>query len=318
MTEHYKEVTQEELEKIEQYRLLYEITNPYPEKEKTSFWKELGLEASALIASAVGSITLSAIRTSTIFMLTEALLIAAFDKENIIPDSITSGFPLASMVVSLVAFEGFISAHGFIKGKESERISISDIALWLCFGVTIVAGLSASFGLLGLEADNIIFQGVVWILAVLTAVGAPVVAYFGSFNLGVITNKWLRIKNDAEERFLEAVRSWNSSFQSSFSGKRSQKLYGERTVKRTNVANERQETFTNRSQRTFAGNEQKERIIEILDSSFSGNGRELLGTSDVAKILAADRNGGDDITGYENLKGYVHKVRKEWMLENGL
>ncbi len=180
-----------------------------------------------------------------------------------------------------------------------------------------MAGMSASFGLLGLRTENVIFQIVSWILAVLTAIGAPVVAYYGSLNLGVITNKWAVIKNGIEERFLGNVRSWNDSFQSSFSGKRSQRLFGERTVQRTNEENERQETFPVRSQRTFSGNEQRERIREILDVSFSGNGHEVLGVSEIAKMLAAERNDGD-ITGYENLKGYIHKVRKEWMQEIGV
>lgn len=225
MTEYYSNVAQDELSKLENYKLIYESTHPFPEKSDVYFWKELGIEAGALIASAVGSIILSAIRTSTIFMLTEALLIAAFDKEEIIPKSITAVFPLISMIVSLVAFEGLLSAHGFIRGKESRSIEVSKIALWLCFGVTISAGLSASFGLLGLGTDNGIFQLVSWVLAVLTAIGAPVVAYYGSLNLGVILNKWSQLKYEVNESFEDAVQSWNKAFQSSFSGKRSQRLF---------------------------------------------------------------------------------------------
>lgn len=226
MTEHYQSVAQDELSKIEQYRLIYEATHPYPEKKSVSFLKELGLESGMLILSAVGSIILSAIRTSTIFMLTEALLIAMFDKENLIPDAVTQAFPITSMIVSLVAFEGYLSAHGFINGKKSKSIEVSAVAMWLCFGVTIMAGMSASFGLLGVNTENMIFQFISWILAVLTAIGAPVVAYYGSLNLGVILNQWDKINYDIDTEFENDIDSWNSSFFSSFSSKRSQKLFG--------------------------------------------------------------------------------------------
>ncbi len=320
MSEHYQEITQDELERLEQYRRLYEVTNPYPKEHKPKFWKELGFEAGALIASAVSSIALSAIRTSTIFMLTEALLIAAFDKNEIIPAALTSTFPVASMIASLLAFEGMLSAHGFIKGKSSKNVDVAPTALYLCFGVTIAAGLSASFGLLGLGTENIIFQLVSWVLAVLTAIGAPVVAYYGSLNLGVILNKWSELKNATKEAFLEDVRSWNNSFLSSFSGRRSQKLYGKRTGQGTNsIKNVQETTHKERSQRTNTGNETGERIREILNAHFSGNGHEIIGTSEIAKILAGEKNGDmDNIAGYENFKGYVHKVRKEWLEENNL
>lgn len=314
MTSHYKDVAEAELDKLEQYKLVYEATNPFPEKEDVSFWKELGFEAGALIASALGSITLSAIRTSTIFMLTEALLIAAFDKEQIIPQQITSGFPLISMISSLVAFEGMLSAHGFIQGKNSHSIEVSPVAMWFCFGVTITAGLSASFGLLGLNTENVVFLIVSWALAVLTAVGAPVVAYYGAKNLGVILNKWADIRERTEKAFADAVRSWNSSFLSSFSGKRSQKMFNERS-QRTNGGNEQRERSSMPTQRTNATNERRDQIIEILDYHFSGNGNEIIGVSDVAKILATEEGDPND---YERYKGYVSKVRKEWLEENNL
>lgn len=312
MTEHYEDVAQNELSKLEQYRTIYEATHPFPEEYEPKFWKELGIEAGALIASALGSIILSAIRTSTIFMLTEALLISAFDQEGIIPKSITSGFPLISMIVSLVAFEGMLSAHGFIRGKRGKRgkrsknVQVSPIALWLCFGVTISAGLSASFGLLGLETSSYVFQGISWILAVLTAIGAPVVAYYGSLNLGVILNQWNELKWSAQDAYDDAVRSWNSSFQSSFSGKRSQRLFAENDERTKNVTQAFAET---------TNDERREQILDILENTTNG---KVLGTSEIAKILAGQINGNpDDITGYENYKGYVHKIRKEFMMENG-
>jgi len=310
----YSEIAQNELEKLEQYKMVYAVTHPYPDKERISFWKELGLEAGALIASALGSIILSAIRTSTIFMLTEALLIAAFDRDNIIPKTITSSFPVMSMIVSLVAFEGMLSAHGFIRGKASAGVEISPIAMWLCFGVTITAGLSASFGLLGLNSENTMFILVSWILAILTAIGAPVVAYYGSMNLGVILNKWAKIKSKSEQKYEADVRSWNTSYLGSFRSKSSRQLFGQRTEQERTT--ERETIQPVRSE--LRANERKEQIWKILDSHFSGNGRNILGTSEIAKILAMQANGSEDITGYENYKGYVHSVRKEWMEYNGL
>jgi hypothetical protein len=317
MTEQYKNIAQDELAKLEQYRNIYEATHPYPQKKPVKFFKELGFEAGMLVSSALGSIILSAIRTSTIFMLTEALLISTFDKENIIPSQITQGFPLASMIVSLVAFEGMLSAHGFMRGKGSKKIKISPVAMWLCFGVTITAGLSASFGLLGVTAGNPIFQIISWLLAVLTAIGAPVVAYYGSMNLGIVSNQWSKIKNDVEASFLEEIRSWNNSFLGSFSGKRSQKLFGERN-QGTNEKNERETNIPKeRSQRTNDGNETGERIKQILQETFSKNS-QILGTSDIAKILAAENNQDGSTDGYENYKGYIHKVRREWMSSVGV
>lgn len=306
MTEHYEEVAQDELSKLENYKLIYKATHPYPEKEDIYFWKELGLEAGALIASAVGSIILSAIRTSTIFMLTEALLIATFDHEELIPRTVTVSFPVISMIVSLVAFEGMLSAHGFMVGKDSKNIHVSSVALWLCFGVTIAAGLSASFGLLGLETTNPIFQIISWVLAVLTAIGAPVVAYYGSLNLGVILNKWADLKIEAENLYNDKIDSWNSSFQSSFSGKRSQKLFS---------VNDGRTESENSSFVETSNDERKDQILDILENTTNG---KVLGTSEIAKILASQINGNpNDITGYENYKGYVHKIRKEYMAENG-
>lgn len=315
MADYYSNLVDDELQRIEQYRKVYEITNPYPEDNRPNFIKELGIEAGALIASAVGSIVLSAIRTSTIFMLTEALLIEAFDHENLIPGFITAAFPMISMIVSLVAFEGMLAAHGFIKGKHSKSLDVSPLALWLCFGVTITAGLAASFGLLNLQTDSFMFLSISWVLAVLTAVGAPVVAYYGSLNLGIIINRWLNLKNGLEKTFTESVRSWNKGFQSSFSGKKSEKLFGERSsMSRTNIgnANERSSGVRKeRSQGTNAGNETRNEIISILDEVHSQENR-IAGTSEVARILSKLKD--DTEHGFEKYKGYVHKVRKDWLV----
>ena len=62
----------------EWYSAIYENTHPKPQKKEISFLGELGMDAMTLVIAVVGAVIASAVRTTTIFMLSELLLLEEF------------------------------------------------------------------------------------------------------------------------------------------------------------------------------------------------------------------------------------------------
>ena len=243
---------------------------------------------------------------------------------------------MAAMISSLVAFEGLLFAHGYSKGKRSGRTEANVLAVAFSFSITIVAGFVASFGLLSIEQTNGFYVFVMWLLAVLTAIGAPVVVYFGSMNLGALSNYWKELLETNESSFIVDEKQWYANMLSSMNKKGGRELLSGLEF---DNANEQVEVHKERTsptpkkrtpkvhtpkkvRRASANNEQRTRITELFAEIYKSE-RRVAGVTEVARIISSEELGerANEQTVEElqkRKKGYVSTVRKEWMNTNNI
>jgi hypothetical protein len=202
----YKETLREDAEAIQTYiEELYSVRVPPPLKPSSSdlsFWKLAGIEATLFSISALGAAILSSVRTGGLFYILEEKLLTKFQLSGIVANSLS----LIALITSLLAFEGFLIAHGFSKGKSNNAVKISRIGLMAAFAVIMFAGVFSGFGIITLPGnwEQIFDIG----LALVTAVSAGLVTYFGGENIGYSVNK---VSNDRQcimDKYQESYNAW--------------------------------------------------------------------------------------------------------------
>ena len=207
-----------EIDHVQREIDIYALTVPRPSKGDFVWWKKNSFEVIALIFSAIGSIVLSALRVGTILFLAEISLssnYAAATEASAWFGVIGTGAPTIAFLSGMFTFEGYLFAHGYRKGKERKDVQISNWGLVIAFIATMSAGLLSSFGLDTGDASALekIIQ---WLVIISTGIGAPIIAYFGAFNIAVVQNttdsdfdtddakwrggftKWYNKRNDAQ------------------------------------------------------------------------------------------------------------------------
>jgi hypothetical protein len=202
----YKETLREDAEAIQTYiEELYSVRVPPPLKPTNSdlsFWKLAGIEATLFSISALGAAILSSVRTGGLFYILEEKLLTKFQLSGMVANSLS----LIALITSLLAFEGFLIAHGFSKGKENNAVKISRIGLMAAFAVIMFAGVFSGFGIITLPGnwEQIFDIG----LALVTAVSAGLVTYYGGENIGYSVNK---VSNDRQcimDKYQESYNTW--------------------------------------------------------------------------------------------------------------
>lgn len=151
----------------------------YPSKNDLSFWKIAGIEATLFTISGIAIVIYSAIRTGGLFYIMETLLLREFN----LPDALISTFSLSSMITSLGAFELYVLADGFSKGKENKNLKRSNIGLFSSLGVIVLAGVFTGLGLVPNlnETFKMIFYTTI---AIITAIAGGLVALYSGENIG--------------------------------------------------------------------------------------------------------------------------------------
>jgi hypothetical protein len=171
-----------------------------------SFWTIAGLEAIFFTLAGLGVAIYSAIRTGGLFYLMEVLLL----KEYNLPDSIVSLFSLSAMVTSLLAFELYVLAHGFSKGRENKDINRSGIGLYLSLGVIVLAGVFTGFALI--PELNSTFKLVFYtIIAVATGVAGGLIALYAGENIGFTFFKVETVRKNLTDKHMENYQKWREA-----------------------------------------------------------------------------------------------------------
>lgn len=214
---------EKELTKIESKAIDSYIENIYtkkvpepvpPTKEDLSFWKIAGIEATLFTIAGIAIAIYSSIRTGGLFYIMETLLLKEFN----MPDSITSVFSIGAMITSLGAFELFVLADGFSKGKENKTLKRSNIGLYSSLGVIVLAGIFTGFGLIPNLAES--FKMIFYIvIAVFTAVAGGLVALYSGENIGFTflrvertRDKLIKNHSDNYQKWKEgAIKSYQTS-----------------------------------------------------------------------------------------------------------
>ena len=217
-----------EVERLRAYKRIYVETHPLPEKKKLSFIQVLGIEAIATFLSGIGGVILAAVRTATIFYLTEQSLLDTYTT-SLPPlfQVVATALPLIAMISALFAVEGFLFAKGLSVGRSKKDTRSAPWGMFFAIGISVVAGVVASLPLVkslsSTSVPNIIFQ---WSLVVMTGIGATVLAYYGAENLGSIYVRWDQLQLQADEDYRLKLVTWNENVLRSYNKQGREGIFG--------------------------------------------------------------------------------------------
>lgn len=260
-----------------------------PTKEELSFWNIAGIEAVLFTVAAIGVVIFSSIRTGGLFFILEQLLLKEFGLSQIITD----GFSLMSMIFSLLAFEGYVTADGFFKGKNNGSVKTSKIGVFSSLAVIVIAGIFTGIGLV--ELPESIKTGFYITIAIVTAIAGGIVAYFSGENIGFTFSKVQRDRIAIQERHREAYDRWLndavSSYQKSHYNirhKSAEKIYGNKpqffknNSKNENLVDEEYENFKKQKeqdeknlkfQNWYNSLSKREKVYYHVEDFFNKNGK---------------------------------------------
>ena len=213
-------LSRRELRRIKNAQIIYAAKKPRPTTKIVSFWQGYGLEVFALLMSAIGAITVSAFRVGLILYVSELNLASLY---AIIGENwILNLAPVIIGLGGLLAFDGYLFAHGYKVGKTKKEVVISNWGLLAAGIVTTMAGLLSS---MTLGSENVVTRAVQWIVIVSTGVGAPVVSYFGAMNIGVTVNAFEIKKEDVKKEFEKEMDTWEAAA-STYYSRQAANIYG--------------------------------------------------------------------------------------------
>lgn len=237
---------QEELERIESYRPIFEATNrPFPtppvyetfDKSNYNYYEIMGASAIGFRFASWGSIIYSSIRTAGIFAQIVAIELSANNWNS----TLVSMLVFISALAILLGVEGFLYAFGQERGKESGKLSVSWWGAGTALAMSGLAGLLPSLGILpDNEASSRVISFVLWLLAFVSGLGVLPLVYFGAENLGVLETKWKQELDDEKDRierenqqaydkYMQDVDDWNKDFQADYRRIGRSALFGEDT-----------------------------------------------------------------------------------------
>lgn len=177
-----------------------------PSEEDNSFFKIAGIEAILFTISGIGIVIYSSIRTGGLFFIMEKLLLEEFK----LGDALTQVFSSTSMITSLLAFELFVLADGFSKGKSNEELKRSNFGLYSALGVIVLAGIFSAMGFFPSINENIklIFY---LIIAVGSAVASGIIALASGENIGFTFTKVENTRKKLKENHKLEYQSWREA-----------------------------------------------------------------------------------------------------------
>lgn len=177
-----------------------------PTRNDLSFWKISGIEAVLFTLASIGVIGFSSIRTGGFFFIIEQLILKEFNMTSFITDT----FAFASMVFSLMAFELYVAADGFAKGKDNKGIKRSTIGVWASIIVIVLAGMFTGMGLVDSLSETVRAYFYVSV-ALITAVAGGVVAFFSGENVGFTFSKVERSREELKTNHQLKYQKWRES-----------------------------------------------------------------------------------------------------------
>jgi hypothetical protein len=174
-----------------------------PTKEDLSFWKIAGVEATLLSISAIGAVLFSAVRTGQLFFLIESKLLSDLNPV------IASIFSFAAMFLALFAFEGYLLAVSFYKGRRLKAVKISNWGIFLSMTVIIMAGIFSGLPLVNLPENILILFNAS--LAIVTAFAAGFIVYLVGENIGFAFSQVETTREGAKEKHMISYQHWREA-----------------------------------------------------------------------------------------------------------
>lgn len=208
--EEARALAENEVERLRSYKKIYLETHPLPKKRSVNFIQSLGVEALAAGLSSIGALVLAAIRTGTVFYQAENSLLAVFNTTGFLNTTL----PLVSMIAALFAVEGYLFVQGLKKGRSENNRG----AIWgmiFAIAISVMAGIISSSGLIT-NLSGVPKMVLYVALAVVTGIGATVLAYYGAENLGIVFLRWEQLQTFSEDVYSKQVLAWDEAAQRAY------------------------------------------------------------------------------------------------------
>lgn len=211
----------EEIQQIDGYEQIFVRTHPKPVKHipvptpavKLTFKAMVGQEAVFFLTSAAGGAVLAAIRTGAIFYASELALLVGLNA----PEGVAQTLAAVAGVATLFAVEGYLLAYGYYKGKESGQLNTNKWGVGIAFAISALAGIASSMPLVTEDTTNVLLTLFIdllnWSLIIVSGVGATVLVYLGTENIGVLNNKWQVLLKEDEKRYQIALEEADDEYQ---------------------------------------------------------------------------------------------------------
>lgn|GEM_PF-5062964 len=306
------QMSKSEIKAFKDFEQVYLVEHPHPLKPEYNlgweFWTAMGTSFSAVI--------LAAFRTG------QAFYLSAVAKGN-------SAFSLLEAIAAVFAIEGSVVLFALQRARRRNKTDdiSSEIGLWVAFGISALAGLFQSVNLIP-NPDKLVSSLLSISLVVSMGLGATIIAWLGGDILGVHLVRLEFIRKESNEQFNKSVRGYRANLLKAWMNSDERTAVNERKVNRyrepvhsigsfepvhqTAV----HEPFTNGSNELFPPIT-KEEIFDIFDSVLLETG-QVAGVNETARKVAMKRNSDNSDSGWENLKGRISGLRKQWMFEKNI
>lgn len=323
-------LSKKEVFAFKQFENVYRVEHPEPRRPLV----QLGLEFWTALTTSISAIILAAFRTG------QAFYMAASSGQE-------QNLAIFEAVSAVFAIEGSVVLFAINRARRLKKLedNSSEWGLWIAFIISALAGLFQSSSLLSVEAaGSVWFTNLLkWVLVFAMGLGASVIAFLGGDVLGVQLVRLESSRTVAKEQFIKAMNGWRANLLKVWKESderlavmsRKGSHYKEKQVhepmnsQQFTNSSEGSRTQVQKSSRSpvHRGSRRgsgelnppatKDEIYAIFDAIYS-NEQRIAGVNDTARELAKRRNpdGSDD--GWENVKGRVSGVRKQWMITRGL
>ena len=228
------EIGEEEAQRILQAKRSYVVLGNIEPPRKTVKFKDYlaryGLEIIFIIVSTIGAALVSATRVGSLMEITQRNLSAAFlrvaqGQEVVNPTT------YGMFYWSMLAFEGSLVAAGLSAGRKKSGITISSWGVAMGFLVTISAGFLSSLTLI--EGSSGVELFIAIIFALVSGIGGPIIAFFGSENLGFTMKEMQKLQEEWDTEWKERVRVWSMGLQAYYQRSANQIFGVDRKKQRT-------------------------------------------------------------------------------------
>lgn len=249
-----------EIKQIALYKEIYRGTHQYPQMslveaelvEKPdprmySFMALEGIEATLSIATTLGAVVYASFRTIIVFVGSEQ---AAIQKQNLDAyfPGITFWIAIISALGIMLGIEGYLAIEGLKKGKASKQENVSPWVRNICIAISSLTGAALYLDQLTDPFGQAIHGWVIFFLILIAGPGVPIIIYFGTYNIGVLYNRWkaevkiildeYKVRLDkskekydedlkiAKQLHEQAIRVWEEEFEKDYRQKGRQLIFG--------------------------------------------------------------------------------------------
>lgn len=210
---------------IEAWKGVYVASHPMPEQKKINLFQEFGLEFIFALVTTISSLLLAAMRTGFQFFMaafvTANRYLTASVFQQTLPDGAIFAFSLVEMLAAVAGIDGILVVFGLARGRRRGIQTVPIAGVVIALVISIAAGLGQSLGII---TTNL--QWLDGIIAIVTGVGASLVAYYSAEALGALWNRIDSAQENYHLKYDREVQEWYTKMGEEFRGNNRRRIIG--------------------------------------------------------------------------------------------